>query len=734
MSVASESSDWTRVTSRRLCEFCERDRYCCYTDDGAVLCWRTDEPPGGWYLVKGTDTGNVFRRSGDTRAVPTEPARPKERVGLPPGSSRMTTVFVRSLRGLTPERTEELARSLRLPVQAIDDFAVGNLGYCERRGAYVIAETSAAGEIIGTQYRWLDGTKRALGKRGIMGVRNLTRSGPLYVCEGFSDGVAACALGFKNVLALPSAGVGVEHMRQLLRWEHYSEVVIFADPKPQEQNAARRTKERLQDLAPVTVITPPGGKDLRAWVNEGATREDVERLIVAEGGWRSFPTDTLPTAAGELCARVAHALRVDPAMPALPVLAVLAGCIGATRVLEVKRGHQEPSVVWSMVVAKSGTGKSPALRPVLAPLRDMQRAATAAYEALLPGYEQELANYKDDARTWRKKRRKALDRGEEVPPRPEKPKPPPHTRYLVSDATVEALAVLLKGNPRGLLFACDELSGFFGSLNRYAKGAHYDEAHYLEMFDAGPLVVDRKTSPTVAAPRAALSILGGIQPSILERVIRGANTDNGMAARFLFARPPPTVMYDTDEEIPVAVQNRYAHLVRRLLRLDFDSDGRPRTVRLSSEARRLYQSWVNARGGIADRIPKADEPTAAALAKIRTYAARLALVFHCCEADAEEAVSADCICRAIRLADWFAREAARLYAHLAKTAVKDDTDELVAWIKERGGFATPRELQMTKRRYKPPGTARARLEKLADEGYGKIAVKDGQRGFNLSDA
>ena len=43
-------------------------------------------------------------------------------------------------------------------------------------------------------------------------------------------------------------------------------------------------------------------------------------------------------------------------------------------------------------------------------------------------------------------------------------------QIVVSDITVEALAVILKSNSRGLLLFCDELAGFIKNLNRYNKG------------------------------------------------------------------------------------------------------------------------------------------------------------------------------------------------------------------------------------------------------------------------
>ena len=96
-------------------------------------------------------------------------------------------------------------------------------------------------------------------------------------------------------------------------------------------------------------------------------------------------------------------------------------------------------------------------------------------------------------------------------------------RVVCSDVTIEKLADVLADNPRGVLVARDELAGWLGSYTRYkGKGGGTDLPHWLEMFRAGTLVIDRKTAErrTVYVARAAASITGGIQPGVLARCRR----------------------------------------------------------------------------------------------------------------------------------------------------------------------------------------------------------------------
>src|SRR5207249_1962604 len=119
---------------------------------------------------------------------------------------------------------------------------------------------------------------------------------------------------------------------------------------------------------------------------------------------------------------------------------------------------------------------------------------------------------------------------------PRKPEPPNSVRYVVGDVTVEALAPILKANPRGVLLARDELPGWIRSFDRYANGkGGADAAHWLSMHTGESLTVDRKTGmpKTIYVPSAAVSVIGGIQPGVLVRVMTPELRESGMLARLL---------------------------------------------------------------------------------------------------------------------------------------------------------------------------------------------------------
>src|SRR5262249_21717934 len=128
------------------------------------------------------------------------------------------------------------------------------------------------------------------------------------------------------------------------------------------------------------------------------------------------------------------------------------------------------------------------------------------------------------------------------------PPPPVCQRVLCSDITIEKVAQILNENPRGVLVHRDELAAWVGSFTRYKSGGgRSDLPHWLEMFRAEPMIVDRKGGDTVYVPRAAVSVCGTIQPGAMRRMLATAEAlEAGLTARLLVARPPRTPKTWTD--------------------------------------------------------------------------------------------------------------------------------------------------------------------------------------------
>jgi hypothetical protein len=106
------------------------------------------------------------------------------------------------------------------------------------------------------------------------------------------------------------------------------------------------------------------------------------------------------------------------------------------------------------------------------------------------------------------------DKNTKEPP-PKKPDPPRAVRYVVQDTSVEALAPLLLANPRELLVAREELSGWIGSFDRYAGGKGGADAALEALVKAGhgawvPTPPGRRGQPTRRFVLSTVSTVYGL--------------------------------------------------------------------------------------------------------------------------------------------------------------------------------------------------------------------------------
>lgn len=428
-----------------------------------------------------------------------------------------------------------------------------------------------------------------------------------------------------------------------------------------------------------------------------------------------FPVEVMSDPLARFITETSDALQADHGFVGAAVLAALAGAVGTTRVIELKASWTEPAVLWIGIVARSGTLKSPSMDAVMAPLRQVQAEAVEAYKAAKAAYDEAKAD-----------------------PQNEGQKPPKPVRYVASDTTVEALAVLLKDNPRGILVQRDELSGWFRSANQYKGGRGSDTAAWLELWRMGTLNVDRRTGEDrfIYIPRAAASVCGTIQPGVLANVLTGEHYESGFAARLLLVHPPERRKRWSERTPTRAALDNYGNLIRELVALrHLDGEYGPIPIRLplDPDAQTLWARWYDQH---ADRIYRAENDAEhAALAKIEAYAARFALLFTLADDPGAVSIQAEAIRRGIALAGWFGDEALRIYRIIGETDQDREARTLLEWITKRGGSVTVRDVTRNLRRYEDsPGAARAALADLAKAGIGRFWYpKPGSNGGGVTE-
>jgi hypothetical protein len=435
--------------------------------------------------------------------------------------------------------------------------------------------------------------------------------------------------------------------------------------------------------------------------------------------YRPFPLDTLAEPIRSFAGETAKSLGCDPAYVGLPALAALAGCIGNSRVVKLKKGWTEPCVIWAATVGDYGTLKTPAYTKAVEHLFDLQRGLRAQYDDALRAWTENMREYRARSRGRRG------NGGNAGPPPPE----PPYRQICTSDATVEALAASLEANRHGILLARDELAAWLGSFRRFrGRDAGSDLPHWLEIFRAGTINIDRKTGERrhYFVRHAAVSVAGTIQPRALVKAFDEEFMETGGAARVLLCMPPRRPKAWTSLEVHDDTLKAYHDLLDKAWALPFRQDTggaatEPHVLRLGRAAQDAWIRFVDAWGL---RQAQFEGALAAAHSKIEAYAARLALLHHVsthlglgrsdlCPVGVE-AVSAG-----IELARWFVHEDERVYGVLGESDAQGDARRLVEFIQARGGRITARELQRSNgRKYPTAEDAEAALGVLVQAGIG----------------
>ncbi len=658
--------------------------------------------------------------------------------------------------GPAPRRTTPRKRQPKVHATAPAALATyeRQLGTCSTVSDYV----DGSGEIVGKTIRWNlpEGKEiRPMARRGtgwvceampqprpLYRLLDLADAQRVYITEGEKAAEGARSLG---LVATTSAG-GCKAAAKS-DWSPLAgkQAVILPDHDEPGRKYADSVVDMLHKLAQPPTIKilhmpniPKHGDivdyieshdsrdddDLRrtieAMVDAAAVVESVKAEAEAETGaprlqWKPFPTHVLPSPLRELIEQGAKAIGCDESAVALPALAVVASAIGNSRCLRLKRGWTEAAILWAAVVAESGDVKSPPFRLAVGPLRDRQRRRLEEHTYAMEGHDADMLRFERDRKNWK---------GQGDPP--VKPEPPAAVRYVVSDATIEAIAPILLANPRGLLLAVDELNTFFGSFDRYAGRGGGDEGKWLAMHGPDSILIDRKTGPsrTIHVPKAACSITGTIQPGVLHRAMGVQHRESGLLARILLAMPPVRKRVWTEAVVDASVEHDYGAMLDRLLALRGDVDGaEPLEIPLTPDGK---AAWLEFFREHAEGMYECHNDVRSAWSKLEGGCARFALVHHLGKwaggpmSSDPGAVGADSVEAGATLSRWFRAEAERVYSAIAESPEDREERTLVERIRAHGGSVSVRDLTHGQRRYRGrTDEARAALQALADTGVGR---------------
>jgi replicative DNA helicase len=427
----------------------------------------------------------------------------------------------------------------------------------------------------------------------------------------------------------------------------------------------------------------------------GERRWEPPIPVGAAGDVPGFPVEMLPGWLGEYVAAVATATQTPPDLAGMLALAVLAAVAAGAVEVQPRPGWREPLCLFVAVGMDAGTRKSSVFTALTQPVADFERQqATAALPAITEtitlrriadqaAAAAEATASKAPIDQQEERQAEAIARAAEaanliVPPVP---------RWLVDDATPEALAGLLATHGRIALLS-PEGDVFDQMAGRYNQGAGPNLGVYLKGHAGDLLKVDRRGRPPEYVERPCLTIGLAVQPEVLQGLAgRPGFRGRGLLARFLYSLPESLVgrRQAGAPSVPPAVADRYT-LELQALAASLATPASKEGPALLTLDRRAVELLLGFERDLEPRLA-ADSGDLAHLAgwaaKLAGATCRLAALLHLAEHLRDgwaHPISSNTFTAAIRLADYLIEHARAVFDLMGDDPRTDDARWLLDWI------------------------------------------------------
>jgi hypothetical protein len=321
---------------------------------------------------------------------------------------------------------------------------------------------------------------------------------------------------------------------------------------------------------------------------------------------RPFPWDLFSLPISTSLKQLARACATsDIALPGV-ALAILASVLGSTVMVRAKESWVESLIMWMMDIRGSGTGKTPALKEMVMPLRKAQELADLQYMRAL----EEWQSLIEVAKVYPPKRPRS---------------------YFLTGLTIEGLRTELRVGHGGILCCPSELSSFISGQNEY-KRKGTDREEWLSLWDGHDARVSR-SKETIVIRGARVSVCGGIQPLVFKLAFGrngGIFLQDGTLFRFLLTYEPDCFTPLTEESWDHENRQAWESMINNAMAW---ADGvtstegwRPRELTLTAEALQYFLTYRNDLFRKKCKLPTAIEGF---LPKAISYILRITGLLHC---------------------------------------------------------------------------------------------------------
>jgi hypothetical protein len=335
--------------------------------------------------------------------------------------------------------------------------------------------------------------------------------------------------------------------------------------------------------------------------------------------------------------------------------------VGNSIQIEVKKGWNETATIWLAVVGKAGLGKTPSIHNIIKPLLSANNKEIKNYIK-----QSEKFEYYDKLSAKEKKEHEEIQK-------------PVKTQFIANDITIEALVELHQENKNSIGVFKDELAGWFKDMNKYREGS--DLEFWLSTWSGKAISLNRKTARSSFVDKPLVSVLGGIQPSILNAFYTEDNKDNGFMDRMLLSYPSLEIEnwndnemnYDTIQWYYDSIISFYETIKHKVVEYDDDGDIKPKIAVIGSDAKKEWIRLFNEYTSIQNSDEE-NEYMKSMLPKQKSYLPRFALLINAfdsffdieCKSNAL-VISKESIIKAEKLSKYFIAMAKKIKVNTIET-------------------------------------------------------------------
>lgn len=423
---------------------------------------------------------------------------------------------------------------------------------------------------------------------------------------------------------------------------------------------------------------------------QGTTSGQLASSINTQG-LRHFPLKSFPPVIRYAIVATCINKKVPEEIAVSTFLAAASlSCLPLVEVVPVHTTIPEPAVLNFLVMAKSGAGKSTALRPAMQVFHDFASETSDEFAKLMKQYQTEITLWKETQKALATNLRQAIHRnysGDDERTALDnhlqnEPHKPLRFKFLYQDVSNGELLRSLKDNPEAGIFS-EEAVTFFKSR------AQNDPGIFNLGWDGSPYSYQREGIECELNLRLMFCLM--VQPEIFDEYIAShpdTGRGSGFLARFLIARVDGTCEYKDGDyshmnRATETFDNRVRELLERAKRRFYCGITDKQQLMLSPQA---IAFMGEKRAEVKQKIKEGGpwEHIADIALKSGANTLRLAAIFHYFSELPGETISRSLIECAHEIIEWYIQQACKVFYRNSRLfQFEKDVLEVYHWIHNR---------------------------------------------------